>query len=141
MAGTLYGRVTFGSSGVPGTLAGTGTVVLGGYGSNNTLVNNSNQSGAAGTLTIGSGITVRGKNGQIVNQFANGTILNQGTISADVSGGIVVLGSSTNGSLINQGTLSAQRRPAQHQRRRGAARRIDDHRRRGFDAEPGQFVQ
>jgi autotransporter-associated beta strand protein len=105
--GTTYGRVFFGSSSnAAGTLAGTGTVVFGGYGSTNTITNNSNQAGAAGTLTIGSGITVRGKNGQIVNQSATGSIVNQGTISADVAGGFVVLGSSS-GTVVNQGTLSA----------------------------------
>jgi len=107
VAGTTYGRVYFGnSSSAAGTLAGTGTVVIGGYGSTNTIYNNSNQAGAAGTLTIGSGIKIRGASGQVLNQFATGTILNQGTISADVGGGIIVLGS-INGSVTNQGTLSA----------------------------------
>ena len=105
--GSTYGQVYFGDSGVAsGALTGTGSVVMGGYGNNNTLYNYSNQLGAAGTLTIGSGITIRGKYGRIINNFATGTIVNQGTISADVSGGTINVGSST-GTFANQGTLSA----------------------------------
>jgi hypothetical protein len=105
--GSTYVQVNFGASGTAaGALTGTGTVVMGGYGNNNSIFNNSNQLGATGTLTIGSGITVRGKNGRILNSYGAGTILNQGTISADVAGGTINVGNGT-GSFANQGTLSA----------------------------------
>jgi hypothetical protein len=52
------------------TLGGTGTVLLGGSDNNGISVD--------ATLTIGPGITVRGSTG-----FLAGTIINQGTISAD----------------------------------------------------------
>jgi autotransporter-associated beta strand protein len=105
--GTTYGQVNLGASGsVPGTLSGTGSVVFGGYGTVNSLSNSSNQTGAAGTLTIASGITIHGNKGQLVNTYNSGTILNQGTISADTTGGIITVGSAV-GSVVNQGTLSA----------------------------------
>jgi hypothetical protein len=105
--GTTYGQIYFGdSNAASGALTGTGTVLMGGYGNNNTIYNYSNQLGAGGTLTIGSGITIHGKNGQIINRLESNTIVNQGTISADVSGGTINIGSGT-GTFINQGTLSA----------------------------------
>ena len=104
--GSTYGQVYFGSSGNPaGSLTGTGTIVLGGYGINNSVYNYSDQIGANGTLTIGSGITIRGKNGRVINNYAAGTIVNNGTISADVSGGTINVGNTT-GSYVNQGTMS-----------------------------------
>ena len=101
-----FGRVNFGAFGSPaGRLSGTtGSVVFGGN-ANNSVENNSDQAGAAGTFTIGSGITVHGKNGQVINVWSTGTILNQGTISADVSGGSLFVGSA-NGSVVNQGTFA-----------------------------------
>ena len=104
--GSTYAQVYFGASGVAsGAMAGTGTIVLGGYGNNNTVYNYSDLGGADGTLTLGSGITIRGKSGQIINRTSAGTIVNQGTISADVAGGTINLGGA--GTVVNQGTLSA----------------------------------
>ena len=62
------------------TLGGTGTVLFGKSGSN------SIRNYTDGTvLTIGPQITVRGSSGS----FNGGTLVNQGTISADDSGGLV----------------------------------------------------
>ena len=76
------------------------TVVLGGNASN--LLQNRPNGGDAGTLTIGSGITVHGKTGTIGSSLY--PLINQGTITADVAGGTIdVLG----GPLTNQGTIGA----------------------------------
>ena len=73
-SGTTYGQLYFEGD---QSLGGTGTVVFGYSGSNELY--------SSGTLTIGSGITIRGNSG-----YMNGTaIVNQGTISADGSGGLV----------------------------------------------------
>ena len=72
--GTNYGYLFF--SGTQ-TLGGTGTVLFG----KNNLNELSADSGA--TLTLGSGITVRGSSGE----FKGDTIVNDGTIAADDSGG------------------------------------------------------
>ena len=66
------------------TLSGTGTVVFGKNASNFL-----DASDPAVTLTIGSGITIRGSSGTIGGFYSNDTIINQGTISADDSGGLV----------------------------------------------------
>jgi hypothetical protein len=77
-------------------LGGTGTVVFGGS-SNNALA----ISGSAGsTLTIGTGITVQGKNGSIGS--SSYAFINKGTISADVASSTFNL-NGTNWS--NQGTV------------------------------------
>src|SRR5262249_17768850 len=92
---TLNGTVTVGGgSGVGArrfagtqTLGGTGTVVLN---SNNDSRNALAVTNANTTLTIGSGITVRGGYGTVGYQSTwsqnNVAVINQGTISADVSG-------------------------------------------------------
>ena len=49
---------------------------------------------------------MRGKNGQVLNNYSSGTTVNQGTISADVSGGTIQIGDGF-GTFQNQGTLSA----------------------------------
>ncbi len=108
-SGSTYGNVYFGDSGNPaGSLTGTGTVLFGGSGSSD-LYSYSNKAGAAGALTIGSGITIHGKNGSIITQYANGTIVNQGTINADTAGGTLTVGTTTNQGTIeatNSGTLT-----------------------------------
>ena len=83
-----YGQISFAGS---QTLSGNGTVVFGNYGGFYNalwLVNGGT------TLTIGSGILVRGQNGTIGDLApfggpANVAVINQGTISADVSGGTI----------------------------------------------------
>ena len=90
------------------TLSGNGTIVFGDTGAGNRL-----DLDGAGTTTLGAGITVRGKNGTIGNQINIGgtqTLLNNGTIAADVAGGTLTLVQSNvtnNGVLqaINGGTL------------------------------------
>ena len=87
---------------------GTGTITLGNTGSANRVgVDNT------GTLTIGSGILIHGENGTIggqVNVGGGSTIVNNGTISADVSGGTINLVTNNNAAtaFTNNGTLSAQ---------------------------------
>ncbi|MDB5319981.1 MAG: tandem-95 repeat protein, partial [Phycisphaerales bacterium] len=104
--GSAYGRAYFGlSTTSAGSLSGTGSVLFGGT-TNNVLFNESNLAGAAGTFTIGSGILVHGKSGQVLNDYGNGTTINQGTIAADVSGGTFIVNNS-NGSFVNQKTISA----------------------------------
>jgi hypothetical protein len=108
-AGTTYGTVYFGSSNaVAGSLTttGTGTVLFGGN-TNNTLYNYSNLTGTPAVLTIGAGITIHGKDGILSDAYANGSIVNQGTIDADTAAGTLTLGSSTTNSIINSGTMEA----------------------------------
>ena len=57
----------------------------------NTILDNFN----SGTLTLGSAVTIHGQNGTMANVYAAGTILNQGTIHADVSGGHITVGTGT----------------------------------------------
>ena len=102
--GSTSGQILFGdSTHAAGSLAGTGTVVFGASASNS-INNDSNLGGASGTLTLGPNITIHGKSGSIVNDFATGSIVNQGAINADTSGGTIVFGS-TNGSVSNQGSV------------------------------------
>ncbi len=76
------------------TLGGTGTVLIGASGANSVFSNTSDDAENL-TLTIGSGITVRGSNGSIsfirppADNSNSATIINQGTISADGSGAMV----------------------------------------------------
>ena len=75
-------------------------MVLGGHASN--VLRNLSNGGDAGALTIGSGITMHGKNGTIGSSFY--PLINQGTIADDVAGGTIdVYGAP----LMNQGTLKA----------------------------------
>jgi hypothetical protein len=88
-------------------LSGNGTITLGNTGSSNRVsVDNT------GTLTIGSGILIHGENGTVGQTAVGGpaTIINNGTISADVAGGTINL-VTNNGALnavTNNGVLSAQ---------------------------------
>ncbi len=86
-----------------GGLSGNGTIVLGAVGGgNNRIYFDGN-----GTTTFGAGTTVRGHSGLIGGQLNIGgaqTLVNNGTISADVSGGIITINESA---VTNNGTLSA----------------------------------
>jgi hypothetical protein len=107
-AGSTYGRVVFGnSSSAAGSLTGTATIVFGGSG-NNLIENQSNLTGALGTLTIGSTVTIHGKSGVIDNYYNNGSLANQGTINADTTGGTLRVGGGSSSAFTNTGTLSAQ---------------------------------
>ena len=81
-SGTTYGGFYFEGA---QTLGGTGTVLFGGNGSNfldtyNTTYNDP----TAGTLTIGSGVTVRGGSGNIgYGYYYAANVVNEGTIEAD----------------------------------------------------------
>src|SRR5208282_4995491 len=96
------GYITFGGS---QTLGGTGTVVFG----DNATYNALRLVNGGTTLTIGSGITVEGQNGTIGYSSAwggpqNVSVVNQGVISADVSGGTISIEAQP---FSNQGTLTA----------------------------------
>ncbi|HLJ97780.1 MAG TPA: CARDB domain-containing protein, partial [Gemmataceae bacterium] len=78
------------------TLSGTGTIVFGG----DTNGGNALTMLGSGTLTVGPGITIRGKDGTL-----SGTFANQGTIQADVAGGTIALVNGTN--WTNTGVIQA----------------------------------
>ena len=130
--GTLYlgnptnpsdGHVNFSGS---QTLDGSGTVVLGGRGGS---CNALRLTSGGTTLTIGSGITVRGQSGAIGYSPcwqgpSSVAVVNQGTIMPDVSGGTIsiygnsfqnsgTIGAANNGTLqipqnsLNQGNIAA----------------------------------
>ena len=98
---TLDGTLTLGSSGSDGvlyfesgtdqTLGGSGTVVFSGNTSTDSLGLSS------GTLTIAAGVTVQGQNGYVGYSPVIGTspssitVVNQGTIQADASGGTITV--------------------------------------------------
>jgi hypothetical protein len=107
-AASTYGAIVFDGS---QTLGGNGTVVFGGYngwsdGSANALP----LLYAGTTLTIGPGITVEGQTGTIGGAAypwaspANVTVINQGTISANVSGGLITVNAQP---FENQGLAQA----------------------------------
>jgi hypothetical protein len=109
-SGSTYGSVNFANNySETASLTGNATVVFGGVGpgGSNDLANNSSLSGAAGALTIGPGVTIRGKNGAILIGAGNGDLVNQGTISADTAGGTILLGGNYTARFINQGTINA----------------------------------
>ena len=104
--GTGGGNVNINANSVFGleadTLSGNGTITFGNSGASNRLTIE------AGDSVIGAGILVHGQNGTVGGQvFAGGaaTLTNNGTISADVSGGTITL--NVNGTVTNNGTLSA----------------------------------
>ncbi len=116
---TLNGTLSLGNSTTMGwlnfdgneTLGGTGTVVFGA--ANNIHLANTYsglfETAAGGTLTIGSGITVHGDWGVIGYDdggqgSASGSVINQGTIAADVSHDVIFLQSSNSQNL---GTIEA----------------------------------
>ena len=104
VSGSTSGQILFGdSTHAAGSLAGTGAIVFGAS-AGNSINNDSNLGGASGTLTLGPNITIHGKSGSIVNDFATGSLVSQGAINADTSGGTILLGSA-NGSVSNQGAI------------------------------------
>ena len=125
---TLNGTATLGDSTGFGllyfegtqTLGGSGTVVFGTFDTRNALM----VASAGTTLTIGAGITVQGQNGYVGYDPNFGgspdvSVVNQGTIAADTSGGtITVYGT---GNLQNVGIL--QRSTGERSRCRGATGR------------------
>ncbi len=91
-SGNTFGRLNFQTASQ--TLGGNGTVVLGGSNGNLLYI----PSGL--TLTIATGITIRGCNGTI--GVGGGTFVNQGTIAADVASGQILLSATgwTNAGVI-----------------------------------------
>ena len=88
------------------TLSGNGTVVFGNQGSNPSY-NSLRVVNAGTTLTIGPGITIRGQNGAIGYNSnwggpQNVSVINQGTISADVANGTITINAQP---FTNQGTV------------------------------------
>jgi hypothetical protein len=85
------------------TISGTGSIVFGNTGASNRIALDAN-----GTTTLGAGITIRGQNGTIGNNlYVTGTqtLVNNGTISADVAGGTISIGGAT---VTNNGILEAK---------------------------------
>jgi hypothetical protein len=100
-SGTTYGQLLFTNA---ETLGGTGTVLFG------TCQFESNEleaQGSSATFTIGPGITIHGSTGTIAGASGAGdTIVNQGTISADLSaGGAISINPANTAYFLNQGTL------------------------------------
>ena len=81
------------------TLSGTGEVVNSG----NFNIGLGTLDALGSTLTIGPGLTLHGRGGSI--QPDSGTIINQGTIFSDVTGGTIYVGRSGS-SFTNIGTLA-----------------------------------
>ena len=77
-SGTNVGQLVFSGSGAQ-ELGGSGAVVFGIDGNNNSIYAN-----GGGPLTIGTGLTVHGSSGSIQG---SGTVINQGTIDGDNSDG------------------------------------------------------
>ncbi len=108
---TLNGTINVNSSSLLNfegdqTLSGNGSIVFGSTASNNRI----GVDGGNKTLTVASGVTIRGQNGVIgLGQLVNGSgnaLVNNGTISADVAGGVITLAGLTSG-ITNNGTISA----------------------------------
>jgi hypothetical protein len=111
-SGNSYGVLYF-ESGTNQTLGGSGTVVFSGTNSDDSVGSSS------GTLTIASGITVRGQNGYVGYSPAIGgspsnvAVVNQGTIQADVSDGTITVDGTNDQNagdlnVLNGATLSVQ---------------------------------
>ncbi len=100
---STYGTLYLGDASGAGSLTGSGTITFGGS-TNNGVLNDSNAIGDAGILTIGSGITIRGKSGRVNNSNQTGEVVNLGSIIADTSGGTVTLGGA--GTFTNSGSVS-----------------------------------
>jgi hypothetical protein len=87
------------------TLSGTGSIVLGNTGASNRALGLEGNA----TLTIGSNIVVRGENGTLGQAYISGgtqSLINNGRISADVSGGTFSLAPSHG--VTNNGVLEAK---------------------------------
>ena len=107
---TLNGTVNVNSSSLINfegdqTLGGSGSIVFGSAANNRIGID-----GGSKTLTVASGVTIRGENGFVgVGQLVNGSgnaLVNNGTISADVAGGVITL-AGLGGGVTNNGTISA----------------------------------
>ena len=98
------GILSLDSTSVPNqTINGTGTVNLNDAGARLTIE-------GTGVTTIASGITLRGQGnlGAAVSVGGNNTLVNNGLILADVSGGTLTIARPANsGSLVGSGTLQA----------------------------------
>ena len=89
------------------TLAGTGTVLLGGSFQNTLEAQGVNNDTMPATLTIGNGITIHGGAGTITGYFPADTVINGGTIDADAAGATITVGNNSTTPFINKGTLDA----------------------------------
>jgi len=106
--GTETGQVNFGDgSANPAGVLGTAEIVFGGNG-NNGLLNTSTGTAAAGTLTIGANVLIRGHSGFINNAATSGTVRNLGTINADVITGTIVVNGGASGFFTNDGVVRGQ---------------------------------
>ena len=88
------------------TVGGTGDILLGGLGLNLLAIQTSGT-----TVTFGSGLTVHGKVGELLAQYADSAFVNDGMLSAD-GGGLIGIGggqyrNNEAGSFVNHGTVSA----------------------------------
>ena len=93
-----WGRVNFAGT---QTLGGNAIVIFG----NDPYQNNFlRPSDSTETLTLGAGVAVRGRTGAIGGGSTNGSVVNQGNILADVSGGSISISGQ---SVTNSGNLSA----------------------------------
>lgn len=72
-------------------------------------VNLVNNDGPGGVLTIAPGVLIDGSRASIQNVSSTGTIVNQGTITADGDNGTVYIGylGGGSGTIVNQGTVEA----------------------------------
>ncbi len=89
------------------TLSGNGTITLGSTGGSNRIGIDNN-----GTLTVGANVLIHGQNGtigQAINIGGASSLVNNGTISADVAGGTITIATTSGAanSVTNNGTLSA----------------------------------
>jgi|GEM_PF-3055088 len=101
---STFGRLNFVGSQI---LSGTGSVVFGMSTANWVETLDQNAVPAA-VLTIGSGITIQGGNGQVTWNNPDASIINNGTItSATMGDTIFVNAGSTTGSVMNAGTIQA----------------------------------
>ena len=120
---TLHGTLSLGDSSSVGylnfngsqTLGGTGAVVFGSatyrtYYYGYTYYNGLFVTTAGDTLTIGPSVTVSGSLGYIgyapYEGSAGGSLVNEGTIQADVSGGLIAM-TGAGGSFLNSGIVNA----------------------------------
>jgi filamentous hemagglutinin len=97
-AGTTSASLTFSTT---GDLAGTGNVVMGASAGNVISITPAN-----GVLTIDSGITISAGSGSI-SGASNDSIVNNGTILANQSGGGLSIIAGTSATLTNAGTITA----------------------------------
>ncbi len=100
-SGSTFGELLFVGT---QTLDGSGSILLGAYPAYNFNGLYEYQPGSA-TLTIGPNITIHGKTGIVAAYYSGNSVINQGTITADVSGGTITVSFGSNGS--NSGTLAA----------------------------------